>query len=174
MSPRAQRQRDADWGTGPVPEAVAALEVAGFEVGEFDLFALAHRWWFGRGADARVLERVFAAYMFAGVVPPWARHYARELLRELRSAAPDLTRLGLDRPPATARPPRQARHILAAACVVFAMLYALVLETATDPEHWATAPRGEVALSCQGGGPGLAFFEGLAYALSGRAPPACD
>ncbi len=174
MSPRAQRQRDADWGAGPVPEAVAALEVAGFEVGEFDLFALAHRWWFGRGADARVLERVFAAYMFAGVVPPWARHYARELLRELRSAAPDLTRFGLQPARARGRQPRHSRFIVAATVVVFGLYFALTLETAADRERWATAQRGEVALSCQGGGPGLAFFESLAYALLGRAPPACD
>ena len=169
MTAQAEEQRDTDWGTGPVLEAAAALEVK-----EFDLFALAHRWWFGRGADARVLERVFAAYMFGGAVPPWARHYAREILRELGSAAPDLTRFGLERPRATARPPCQARHILAAAFVVFAVLYALVPATVSDPEHWATAPHGEAALSCQGGGPGLKFFEGLAYALSGRAPPACD
>ncbi len=164
MTARTQRQRDRDWGAGPVPEAAAALEVR-----EFDLFALAHSWWFGRRLDRQTLEGVFAAYMFAGTVPPWARHYAREVLRELGSAAPDLSRLGLQRPRATARPPRQARHILAAACVVFAMLYALVPATVADPEHSATAP-----LSCQGGGPGLKFAEGLAYAFSGRAPPACD
>lgn len=179
MTARAEEQRDTDWGAGPVPEAAAALEIAGFEVREFDLFALAHRWWFGRRLDRQALERVFAAYMFAGAVPPWARHYAREILRELRSAAPDLTRFGLKRPRATAHPPRQARHILAAACVVFAMLYALVPATVADPEGWdpdgwATAPRAAAALSCQGGGPGLKFFEGLAYAFSGRAPPACD
>ncbi len=169
MTARAQRQRDTDWGAGPVPEAAAALEVK-----EFDLFARAHRWWFGRGADAQVLERVFAAYMFTGAVPPWARHYAREILRELGSGAPDLARLGLQRPRRSAPPPRQARHLLAAACVVFAILCALVLETVANPERWATVPRAAVALSCQGGGPGLAFFETLAYAVSGRAPPACD
>ncbi len=169
MTAQARRDRDTDWGAGPIPEAAAALEVK-----EFDLFALAHRWWFGRGADARVLERVFAAYMFARAVPPWARHYAREVLRELRSGAPDLARLGLERPRATARPPRQAWHILAAAFVVFVMLCALVLETVSDPERWASAPRGDAAVSCLGGGPGLAFFDGLAYALSGHAPPACD
>ncbi len=174
MTARTQRQRDTDWGAGPVPEAAAALEVAGFEIREFDLFVLAHRWWFGRGADVRVLERVFAAYMFAGAVPPWARHYAREVLRELGSAAPDLTRLGLKRRRAPARPPRQARHFLAAACVVFAMLYALVPAAVSDPDGWATAPRAVTPLSCQGGGPGLKFLEDLAYGFSGRAPPACD
>ena len=169
MTAQAREQRDTDWGAGPIPEAAAALEVK-----EFDLFELAHRWWFGRRADPRVLERVFAAYMFAGAVPPWARHYAREILRELRSGAPDLMRLGLERPRASARPPRQVRHILAAALVVFVILCALVLETVFGPERGATAPRGEAALSCQGGGPGLRLFEGLAYALSGRAPPACE
>ncbi len=54
------------------------------------------------------------------------------------------------------------------------MLYALVPATVSDPERWVTAARAAVALSCQGGGPGLAFFESLAYALSGRAPPGCD
>ena len=169
MTARAQRQRDSDSCAGPILEAAVLLEVK-----EFDLFALAHRWWFGRGADARVLERVFAAYMFAGAVPPWARHYAREILRELRSDAPDLARFGFVRPRRSPRPPRHGRLIVAATVVVFALLFALILETAADRERWAAAPRDEVALSCQGGGPGLAFFETLAYALSGRAPPACD
>ncbi len=169
MSAGAQRQRDTGWGAGPILEAAAALEVK-----EFDLFALAHRWWFGRRLDPQVLERVFAAYMFAGAVPPWARHYAREILRELRSDAPDLARFGFERPRRSPRPTRHGRLIVAATVVVFALLYALILETVSDSERWAAAPRTELALSCQGGGPGLAFFEGLAYALSGRAPPACD
>jgi hypothetical protein len=164
MAADATLDRPSAAGAGPVPEAAAALDVR-----EFDLFALAHRWWFGRGLDRQALERVFAAYMFAGAVPPWARHYAREVLRELGSSAPDLTRLGLRRPRESACPPRQARHILAAAGVVFVMLYALVPAAVVEPEGWATAP-----LSCQGGGPGLKFFEDLAYAFSGRAPPACD
>ncbi len=163
------RPSAATAGTGPVPEAAAALDV-----GEFDLFALAHRWWFGRGLDRHALERVFAAYMFAGAVPPWARHYAREVLRELGSSAPDLLRLGLRRPRKSACPPRQARHILAAAGVVFVMLYALVPAAVSDPDGWATSPRAVTPLSCQGGGSGLKFFEDLAYAFSGRAPPACD
>ncbi len=167
MSARAQAQRDADWGADPILEAAALLEVQ-----EFDLFARAHRWWFGRPLDRERLERVFAAYMFAGVVPPWARHYAREVLRELGSDAPDLARFGFERP--RPRAPRHGRLIVAAAVVVFALLIALMLGTGADPRRGPAAPRSELALSCQGGGPGLAFFESLAYALLGRAPPACD
>ncbi len=169
MTARAQRQRDTDWGAGPILEAAALLEVK-----EFDLFALAHRWWFGRGAEARVLERVFAAYMFAGAVPPWARHYAREILRELASAAPDLARFGFEWPRESPHPPRHGRLVVAAAAVVFALVFALYLGTVADPDRGPAAPRSELALSCQGGGPGLAFFEFLADALSGRARPPCE
>ncbi len=169
MSARAHRQRDADWGAGPVLEAAAAPEVK-----EFDFFELAHRWWFGRRLDRKALERVFAAYMFAGVVPPWARHYAREILRELASAAPDLARLGFERPRESPRPPPLGQRIVAAAVVVVALIIALMLGTGADPRREPAAPRGELALSCQGGGPGLAFFESLADALLGREPPPCD
>ncbi|MEE9210899.1 MAG: hypothetical protein V3U23_10660 [Kiloniellales bacterium] len=165
MTARAQVQRDTDRGTGPILEAAAAA----IEIKAFDLFALAHRWWFGRRLDRERLERVFAAYMFGGVVPPWARHYAREVLRELGSGAPDLTRFGFERPRESPRPPRRGRRIVAATAVVFALLFALILGTVADPDRGPAAPRSELALSCQGGGPGLAFFESLAYALSGRA-----
>ena len=168
MSARAQQQRDTDRGAGPILEAAALLEVK-----EFDLFARAHRWWFGRRLDRERLERVFAAYMFRGVVPPWARHYAREVLRELTSATPDLARFGFERPRESPRPPLGQR-IVAAAVVVFALLIALMLGTGADPRRGPAAPRSELALSCQGGGPGLAFFESLADALLGREPPPCD
>ncbi len=169
MSARAQAPRDADWGAGPILEAAARLEVQ-----EFDLFARAHRWWFGRPLDGKRLDRVFAAYMFAGVVPPWARHYAREVLRELGSDAPDLARLGFERPRRSPRPPRHGRRIVAATAVILALLFALILGTVANPDRRPEASHSERALSCQGGGSGLAFFESLAYALSGRAPPPCD
>ena len=63
MSARAREQRDTDGGAGPILEAAALLEVK-----EFDLFARAHRWWFGRRLDRKALERVFAAY--AARAPP--------------------------------------------------------------------------------------------------------
>ncbi len=116
---------------------------------------------------------MFAAYMFRGVVPPWARHYAREVLRELTSATPDLARFGFERPRESPRPPLGQR-IVAAAVVVVALIIALMLGTGADPRRGPAAPRSELALSCQGGGPGLAFFESLADALLGREPPPCD
>lgn len=169
MSARARQRRDTDRGAGPILEVAALLEVK-----EFDLFARAHRWWFGRCLDRERLERVFAAYMFGGVVPPWARHYAREVLRELGSDAPDLARFGFERPRESPRPPPLGRRIVAAAVVVVALIVALMLGTGADRDREPATPRSELALSCQGGGPGLTFFDSLADALSGRDPPACD
>ena len=159
---------NAKTNAGPIGEAAAHLEIK-----EFDLFALAHRWWFGRRPDPRMLERVFAAYMFAGVVPPWARQFARETLRELLSAAPDLARLGLDHRRRKAAP-RHGGLIVMITVVVFALLYALILDSVSKPAYWATTPAEPTALSCQGGGPGLKFFEGLAHTLAGRDAPDCS
>ncbi len=167
MTAQAREQREPDWGAGPILEAAALLEVK-----EFDLFALAHRWWFGRRMNPDRLERVFAAYMFGGAVPPWVRHYAREILRECRSGSPDLARFGLARPRPEA-PPRHGRLIVAATLAVFFVLYILILQTVAEPDRWTTALRGEAALSCQGGGPGLKFIESLAHGIAGRAPPSC-
>ena len=55
MTAQAREQRDRDWGAGPVLEAAAALEVK-----EFDLFALAHRWWFGRDGASCAERDIFS------------------------------------------------------------------------------------------------------------------
>ncbi len=83
--------------------------------------------------------------MFGGVVPPWARHYAREILRELASGAPDLARLGFERPRESPRPPPLGQRIMAAAVVVVALIIALMLGTGADPRREPAAPRTEAA-----------------------------
>ena len=55
--------------------AAAALDIA-----EVQLFRKAYRKWFGSRVDEDLLDRHFVAYMFAGVVPHWARDYARQVL----------------------------------------------------------------------------------------------
>jgi len=63
---------------GASADVRAVLDAAALlDITEFDLFGLAYRRWHGRVAEARTLERCFAAYMFADRVPSWARHFAR-------------------------------------------------------------------------------------------------
>jgi hypothetical protein len=120
------------------------------EVGEFELFRLAHRRWHGREAEGDALERAFSAYLRGRGTPFWVRHYAREVLRAGPGDAP----------------PRHGRAILAAACAAFLLLSGLLLGTAPVPAE----PK---PLSCAGGGPGLVLLENFAYGFAGRARPPC-
>ena len=49
-------------------------------IGEFQLFRLAHRWWYHAPCDESVLNREFGEYLVHGTVPPWVRHYCRRVL----------------------------------------------------------------------------------------------
>ncbi len=73
-------------------DAAAIEKAAGrLRVGEFELFRLAHRHWFGDDPGARALEHVYVAYLFRGEVPMWARHFSRGVLR--RDPAPEETNI---------------------------------------------------------------------------------
>ncbi len=147
----------------PIVDAAARLDL-----GEFEVLRLSYRWWFGAEAEARALERVFAAYMFRQQCPHWARHYAREVLGARPLDARQAQRLGLGRLHGSPPPRCPGRHVAAAAGVLAVGLFVLVLGAAFDPQ----GGQGQ-RLSCQGGGPGLVLIEELAYAAAGRRPPAC-
>lgn len=72
-----------------VRDAAFALKVS-----EFDLFRLAYRRWYGRDAEIKPLERVFAAYMFHQVVPAWVRQFCREVLAAAREGRLDRETFG--------------------------------------------------------------------------------
>jgi len=130
-----------------IAEASARLDLS-----EFDLFGQAYRRWFGREPAAGLLEQAFAAYMFHRTVPPWVRHYAREILRT--------------EPADTKATRREGRAVAAAACAAFLLVFALLMSSAPAPAK----PR---PLSCAGGGPGLVVLENFAYAFAGRERPSC-
>jgi len=148
---------------------VIAEASARLDLGEFDLFGQAYRWWFGRAPAAEQLEQAFAAYMFHGTVPPWARHYAREVLCADLADATTRARLGLDRLPTP--PPRHGKAIVTATFAAFLVLFTVILNTTYDPG--TSAPIPTRPLSCAGGGSGLVFLENLAYAFAGRERPPC-
>lgn len=161
----------------PVPDARLVLDAAAvLDIREFDLFALAHSWRFGRHAEVAALERIFAAYMFGGITPAWVRQYAQRVLNPSRLRPPNSPRHGRAGPRPGAAAPRHGRLVVGLTFAVFGLIYLGLLGTTMNWPASATAEPGPraAAPSCQGGGPGLAFFESLAFALSGREPPTCD
>ena len=51
------------------------------QVGEFQLLQLAYRDWHDEDLPEFMVDRLFHDYMIHNDVPPWARHYARKILR---------------------------------------------------------------------------------------------
>lgn len=76
-----------------VAEAAEALAI-----GEFELFALAHRWWFDAPCSSAELERAFGEYLAHQQVPPWVRHYCRRVLILAAVGQLDAKDFGVERP----------------------------------------------------------------------------
>lgn len=76
LNPKEYFNRHLEFDLVAVLDASSALEIT-----EFRLFELAFQDWHGRKADARRMEKYFAAYMFANQVPGWVRHFARKILK---------------------------------------------------------------------------------------------
>jgi hypothetical protein len=140
---------------------------AALGVREFDLFRLADEWWHGRARPEKSLERAFVAYMFTGTAPSWVRQFCRVVLSDKAAGRLEPGRFGVS--PRQPRPPptRVGRLYVAATACVFFVFYAMLLFHVSQPEPSAGP------LSCQGGGPGLAYFERLATQLGGRDLPKC-
>lgn len=153
-----RRKRPED--SRSVMDAAAALRVR-----EYDLFRLAWRRWWGRDPDDKALERFFVTYMFRHVVPPWARHFCREVLAREKEGRLDPADFGVDPAARRESPPRFGKAYVAAVLAVALVLYPALLSTTYEPE--TPAP-----LACEAG-PGLKVFAGLAHALAGREPPGC-
>ncbi len=74
--PREYFNRHLDQDLVDVLDASSALDVT-----EFRFFELAFKHWYGKSADKDLIERHFAAYMFARRVPGWVRHFSRNILK---------------------------------------------------------------------------------------------
>lgn len=165
------------------PEAAADLEriayaAALLEIKEYDIFALAYRWWHGRPAPQDDLEKHFKAYMYAQKVPAWARHYVRQLMESLPLDPEERRHFGLHRLASPPPQPSRAQRVLAVAGTLAVMLLALALIVFHTSYASTEQPRdalggGERALSCEGGGPGLELMERLVYAVSEKDWPEC-
>ncbi|MDH3474938.1 MAG: hypothetical protein OEM59_14745 [Rhodospirillales bacterium] len=105
-------------------DARAVVEAAwALKIGEFDLFRLAHRRWYGAEADEKDLEARFARYMFQQSVPPWVRQFCREVLSRRQAGTLDRRAFGADT--VRRREPAETyrREFIAAAMVVMFLAY---------------------------------------------------
>lgn len=63
------------------PERLIVIRAANIlQVGEFQLLQLAYFDWHGRELPEHLTNDMFSAYMIRGVIPGWARHYARQII----------------------------------------------------------------------------------------------
>ncbi|MDJ0948077.1 MAG: hypothetical protein QNJ94_04070 [Alphaproteobacteria bacterium] len=83
---------------GIVGDVAHASEL--LEIGEFELFELAYRQWYGRTAHPKAIERQFVGYMFGKEPPAWVRHFVREVLTLQQDGQLDPGAYGLSRAPA--------------------------------------------------------------------------
>jgi len=60
--------------------SVVAAAANILQVGEFQLLQLAYHNWHGKDMPPDQSDAMFDAYMLQGVVPVWARHYARFII----------------------------------------------------------------------------------------------
>ena len=102
------------------------LDVAAqLEIREFDVFHLAHNWWFGRESTERDIEPYFTEYMFRRTVPHWVRQFTRDALSR-RTPAGELDRrdFGLAKlPEATVQSvSRGLRYFVIAICAISALI----------------------------------------------------
>ena len=67
--------RDDDSQCGEIARAANLLQI-----GEFQLLQLAYFAWHGQEMGERESNATFQTYMIEGHVPPWARHYARQII----------------------------------------------------------------------------------------------
>ncbi|MGF1528410.1 MAG: hypothetical protein ACFCBW_16655 [Candidatus Competibacterales bacterium] len=80
--------------------ATTRRSAARLGVSEYELFALAHRYWYGVDAPGNTLERAFGIYLSRGTTPPWVRAFARFVAKESQLHRLDPKALGISAPAA--------------------------------------------------------------------------
>jgi hypothetical protein len=71
------------------------------QISEFRLFRVAYSQWYGRDISESELEYIFSEYMFEGIVPPWARHFTRQVITRFEQGILDPGEFNIECPKAT-------------------------------------------------------------------------
>jgi hypothetical protein len=97
------------------------------QIREFEVFELAHRWWFDRRVDPRTLDQAFADYLLRQDVAAWARQYCRRVLNLAAVNQLDPRDFGVERPTVnrvTLAEQRYAALISLAAMLAYLLIFA--------------------------------------------------
>ena len=142
------------------------MEAAGLlHIREFDLFRLAWRRWSGSAPNEKTLERHFVAYMFRQTLPPWVRHFCREVLAQEAADRLDPAAFGVQRAARREAPVRVGHLFLGVTLAVLLLLYPILAQMADNS-------RSSASLAC-GAGPGMQVIVELAHAFASRPAPVC-
>ena len=113
---------DIDPAVDGVLEAAALLDTT-----EFNIFCLAYARWFGQRATERLIEPYFSAYMFKDIVPPWVRHFTRQIIRRANQGSLKPEDYGLRTPPISARMILLGRFYATLLLLIVILLFLLTL-----------------------------------------------
>lgn len=114
-----------------IPEDVwrVARTASLLSVGEFRVFELAYRQWFGEPATEAAIERFFIPYMFHDRVPTWVRHYCTQVIDQYRDGSFEPEAFGVKFAEATRE--QQWRGFEYMLWIVSAMIMMFILADAT-------------------------------------------
>jgi len=52
------------------------------DIGEFQVFQLSYVAWHGHDAEPAQMEAIFFKYLYEDEMPPWVRHYTRQIIQQ--------------------------------------------------------------------------------------------
>ena len=168
MQQRKQKPARDDSGKGAAADCQAVTSAASaLGLREYDFFRLAYRRWFGHLPDETVLEQAFSHYMFAQVVPPWARHLSRAVLDHRRAGTLDADAFGAGRFRERPVRPRNGPLYFGAVVAIWLVLFGVILNTRYDPDTSAPVPLCATET-------GSWFYETWARLIAGKPPLNCE
>jgi hypothetical protein len=110
---------------GSEETGAVGLLAAELEVSEYEVFALAHRLWFGTEAPEEVLKAVFKQYLFQERIPFWAHDAVRKAVCMLEEGTFDPRSFGME-PPTAPSAMKVKGYLFAALLVIQVFLMYLV------------------------------------------------
>lgn len=79
--PEINEKRYFDEGSIPTDVWQVLRTASLLSVGEFRVFEIAYRDWYGESGDEQLIESHFTPYMFNDLVPVWVRHFCKKVLK---------------------------------------------------------------------------------------------